>query len=174
MLGKNKKMDSCKDLDYTAKAHKIIEEAYPIMLSYAKRITACRSPEDVVQTAILIGLEKSDVMVKSPNPTGWLINTLRFCLKKEITAQLRADSSESLNYDNTSEPISQDPEFERIILLRETCLKYITEEDWGLLYDSSVQGFSTKDLSEKYKLSTMACRTRMTRARQILRRKILC
>ena len=65
----------------------------------------------------------------------------------------------------------REPAFEGFTLLQETCRKYLSEEDWELLYKKS-QGYTSKELAEEYSMRESACKMRISRAKALLRSKV--
>jgi RNA polymerase sigma-70 factor (ECF subfamily) len=51
------------------------------------RIRHNEDAEDVVEETLLIAWKRIDVLIVSPNPGGWLYNTLKNCIKKHFVSK---------------------------------------------------------------------------------------
>lgn len=140
---------------------------YGVLLRYAQTVKKNESGEDMVQETFLIASCRIDVLRGSPNPAGWLMRTLQNVLRKSF----RKEAPLSLDEDKLIQDQPREPAFEGFTLLQETCMSYLSEEDWELLYKKS-QGYTSKELAEEYSMRESACKMRISRAKALLRSKV--
>ena len=140
---------------------------YGVLLKYAQTAGKGGTGEDMVQEAFLITSSRIDAVRESSNPAGWLMRTLQNVLRKAFCKEVSLSLDDAI----ASQEPSQEPAFEGFTLLSESCRKYLSEEDWELLYKKS-QGYTSKELAEEYSLRESACKMRISRARALLRTKV--
>lgn len=140
---------------------------YRALLKYAQTAGRGGAGEDMVQEAFLIASSRIDAVRESPNPAGWLMRTLQNVLRKALCKEAPIPLDDAI----AGQESSQEAAFEGFTLLSESCRKYLSEEDWELLYKKS-QGYTSKELAEEYSLRESACKMRISRARALLRTKV--
>lgn len=140
---------------------------YAALMKYAQTVCKGASCEDFVQETFLIASTKAGAVRESPNPAGWLMRTLQNVLKKALSKSAPISFEDGMSCQKES----YEPAFEGFTLLSETCRRYLSEEDWELLYKKS-QGYTSKELAEEYNLRESACKMRLSRARSMLREKL--
>lgn len=146
----------------------LFADNYWNLLKYAKSVGRGISGEDMVQETFLIASSRIEAVRASPNPGGWLMRTLQNLLRKPICKEIPLPPEEIF----ASQESYSTPAFESHMLLTESCRKYLSAEDWALLYKKS-QGYTFRELANEYSLSESACKMRISRAKAILRSKII-
>lgn len=146
---------------------KLFKAEYENMVAFANHILGDFNLADVaVQDTFLIALQKPDKLFESPNPTGWLYNTIKhvilhierdrnYLYKRNVS--LYDISAESASYEDTYSEIS--PEVRQ-------------SDEWKLLTLFYIEGYSIRELAKKYDISEDACKSRLKRAREKLRNQL--
>ena len=140
---------------------------YSVLLRYAQTAGKTGTGEDMVQETFLIASSRITAVRESPNPAGWLMRTIQNVLRKAFCQE----AALSLEEDVFVQDQPRETAFEGFTLLQETCRKYLSEEDWELLYKKS-QGYTSKELAEEYSMRESACKMRISRAKALLRSKV--
>lgn len=140
---------------------------YSVLLRYAQTAGKAGAGEDMVQETFLIASSRITAVRESPNPAGWLMRTMQNVLRKAFCQEAVL----SLDEDVFAQSQPSEPAFEGFALLQETCRKYLSEEDWELLYKKS-QGYTSKELAAEYSIRESACKMRISRAKALLRSKV--
>lgn len=140
---------------------------YNNLLRYSKRILLNDGlAEDAVQDTFQIAMRKLDKFIASPNPVGWLYETLKYVLKHAQRDKQR--------YIRMMVPLDLIPE-ERIsseeIMLKLTTL-YGDDEEMKLLILFYGYGFKVKELADMLGISEAACKMRIRRGREHKKQRI--
>lgn len=145
-------------------------EMYGLLFLYA-----CNSfgdealAEEAIQEAFRIACMKPDDFLSSPNPRGWIINTLKYTMqnmrrnrdknKKLLTKYLaNRDSSAAFSKDRLSLEVMYG--------------NVANSEEFRLIKELAVEGKSHREIARSRGISVDACRKRVQRAKAFLRRKI--
>lgn len=114
------------------------------------------------QDAFHTACEKIDDLMDSPNPIGWLKNTVRNTARNMIKIRNRQIklffSIEELSY----EALATVPD-ETTTDLMEECAKLVSETDLYLLKRIAVDGASYIEMAEELGITMWACRKRVQR-----------
>lgn len=146
---------------------KLFREEYENLLGFAGNVLRDDNLANVaVQETFLIALRKVDKLIDSPNPTGWLYNTI-----KNIILHIERDRNYLYKrnislYDAYPEAVSHQDTYSEI------GTEIQQSEEWRLLTEFYVEGYSIKELALKYSISVDACKSRLKRAREKLRNKL--
>ena len=116
--------------------------------------------ETAVQETFVTAARKIDSLLSSPNPTGWLYNTLNYTIK-QIQRERLASLRRYVALDDAPEP-SQDAD-------EPSELDLETNEDLRLFKRYYIEGYSLKELAAELGISVPALKMRMTRARKRLK-----
>ena len=143
---------------------------YSVLLRYAQTAGKAGAGEDMVQETFLIASSRITAVRESPNPAGWLLRPWR-TMQNVLRKAFCQEAVLSLDEDVFAQGQPSEPAFEGFALLQETCRKYLSEEDWELLYKKS-QGYTSKELAAEYSIRESACKMRISRAKALLRSKV--
>lgn len=146
-------------------------QMYDLLISYALSSLQSESlAEEAVQEAFRIACMKSDALLTSPNPKGWMINTLKYTIANQkrtrtaatrvLAAYMSAQSQELL--------VSEDS-----IKLEVMYQNVADSEEFQLLKEMAIEGRSHLEMAEKRGISVAACKKRVQRAKDFLKKKIL-
>lgn len=145
--------------DNIDKIEYLYRNEYSAMLRYARRVLSNEGlAEDAVQDTFQIAINKPEKLLDSPNPTGWLYETLKNVLmhalrdRKKLQMMIPEDSV-------PERELSTDD-----LILRLTTL-YGDDEEMRLLIMFYVYGYRAKELAKMLGISEAACKMRIRRAR---------
>lgn len=158
-------------MDINEKYLKFIETLYiknaSLLFNYANIILSNASlAEEAVQETFVITCIKQHALENSPNPEGWLMNTLKnvcrniqknrnYYLSRILSLNESVLGTTALESDNLWETNVQD---------------FISKEDFMILKKIILDGYSYKDLAKELGISLEACKKRAQRAKQRFRK----
>jgi len=125
--------------------------------------------EEAVQETFQIACQKPDKLCESLNPKGWLVNTLKYTIRnmKRRREHARQVLSGYLVKQQEDGTYSED----------KLCLQLMYEdlaytEEFKLLKEMVIDGKSHLEMAKARGITVNACKKRVQRAKEILRRKI--
>ena len=158
-------------MDINEKYLKFIETLYiknaSLLFNYANIILSNASlAEEAVQETFVIACIKQHALENSPNPEGWLMNTLKnvcrniqknrnYYLSRILSLNESVLGTTALESDNLWETNVQD---------------FISKEDFMILKKIILDGYSYKDLAKELGISLEACKKRAQRTKQRFRK----
>lgn len=157
----------------TSDQHKRIEvfylEMYDQLFLYAQNALKNESlAEEAIQETFRIVCTKPEDLLSSPNPKGWIINTLKYTMQNMRRNRDRTNAL--LNQylaTYTSDAFSEDR-----IPLEVTYENVAYSEEFRLIKEMAVEGKSHLEMAQSRGISVAACKKRVQRAKEFLRRKI--
>lgn len=158
----------------TAEQRKSIEalyiELYDRLMAYARSSLENESlAEEAIQDTFRIACMKPDVLLTSPNPKGWLVLTLKNTIQN--TRRSRANAGKLLvayaAVQGDEVAISEDK-----LRLEVTYGNLASSEEFKLIKEMAVDGKSHLEMAQARGISVEACKKRVQRAKEFLRRKI--
>ena len=157
----------------TSDQHKRIEvfylEMYDQLFLYAQNALKNESlAEEAIQETFRIVCTKPEDLLSSPNPKGWIINTLKYTMQNMRRNRDRTNAL--LNQylaTYTSDAFSEDR-----IPLEVTYENVAHSEEFQLIKEMVVEGKSHLEMAQARGISVDACKKRVQRAKEFLRRKI--
>ena len=157
----------------TSDQHKRIEvfylEMYEQLFIYAQNALKNESlAEEAIQEAFRIVCTKPEDLLSSPNPKGWIINTLKYTMQNMRRNRDRTNAL--LNQylaTYTSDAFSEDR-----IPLEVTYENVAHSEEFRLIKEMAVEGKSHLEMAQSRGILVDACKKRVQRAKEFLRRKI--
>jgi len=155
---------------YKLEIERLYLQLYPLLFEYARSSLSSDSlAEEAVQDTFRIACQKPEAMLNSPNPEGWIMNTLKNVLKNTIRNQnisrrilLDYFASNLNDITVTNDRVGLEILYEDIADL----------EEFKMVKAMALEGKSYLEMSQDLGLSMAACRKRMQRARETLRKKI--
>lgn len=155
----------------TPEQNKFIDELfraeYENLFRFAYNTLVDENLADVaIQDAFLIALRKPDALCASPKPVGWIYNTMKNVIKHierdrdylyKKTVSWHDGIDESATYTDT---------------YSEVHLAVCESAEWKLLTQFYIEGYSMKELAERYGISVDAIKSRLKRARVKMREKL--
>jgi RNA polymerase sigma-70 factor (ECF subfamily) len=142
---------------------------YDLLFIYARNAFDNESlAEEAIQETFRIVCMKPDDLLSRPNPKGWIINTLKYTIQNMkrsrdkanvlLTQYLAANSSVAFSEDRIS--------------LEVTYENVARSEEFSLIKEMAVDGRSHLEMAQSRGISVAACKKRVQRAKEFLRRKI--
>lgn len=157
----NENRDKNKIIEYYYKSE------YNNLLRYAKRILMNDGlAEDAVQDTFQIAMKKLDKFTASPNPVGWLYETLKYVLK-----HAQRDRQKYIRMMVPLELIPEESISASEIMLKLTTL-YGDDDEMKLLILFYGYGFRVQELADMLGITEGACKMRIRRARANQKKKI--
>ena len=155
---------------YKLEIERLYLQLYPLLFEYARSSLSSDSlAEEAVQETFRIACQKPEAMINSPNPEGWIMNTLKNVLKNTIRNQnisrrilLDYFASNINDITVTNDRVGLEILYEDVADL----------EEFKMVKAMALEGKSYLEMSQELGISMAACRKRMQRARETLRKKI--
>lgn len=143
-------------------------QMYHFMFEYGNSILSSESlAEEAIQEVFRIACQKSDAVHDSPNPQGWMVNTLKNVISNMLKSQAaanRAMASYAMN--NIEEMI---PDHIQVDLLFNDIAD---TEEFRIMKEMTISGRGYPELAKERGISVEACRKRVQRAKEFLKKKI--
>ena len=146
-------------------------EMYAMLMAYAQAALAQDSlAEEAVQETFRIACEKVAVLLSSPNPRGWLVNTLKFSIsniksKRRAAQRLMEEYQEAVQLHTRA--------FTEDIVPVEMLYEDLSHtEEFQLLTELAIEGKSHKEMAESRGISVSTCKKRVQRAKEYLKKKL--
>ena len=144
-------------------------EMYDRLFIYARSALDNESlAEEAIQETFRIVCMKPEDLLSSPNPKGWIVNTLKYTIQNMkrsrdkanvlLTQYLAANSSVAFSEDRIS--------------LEVTYENVARSEEFSLIKEMAVDGRSHLEMAQSRGISVAVCKKRVQRAKEFLRRKI--
>jgi len=155
---------------YKLEIERLYLQLYPLLFEYARSSLSSDSlAEEAVQDTFRIVCQKPEAMINSPNPEGWIMNTLKNVLKNTIRNQ-NISRRILLDYfaSNINDITVTNDRVELEILYEDVA----DLEEFKMVKAMALEGKSYLEMSQDLGISMAACRKRMQRARETLRKKI--
>lgn len=139
-------------------------EMYFLLFAYARNMLSDRSlAEEAVQDTFRIACAKADKLLFSPNPKGWLLNTLKNVIKNKIRSQMYLRNI--LELDENVIPGNSD------VLDIDFMYSDLTHsEDYKLLKKIALDKYSMLEAAKEIGISVEACKKRVQRAKKKLKK----
>lgn len=156
--------------DQSVKIEKFYLEMREFLLSYAQSALDNRAlAEEAVQETFRIVCLKADEFFASPNPKGWIIKTLKYTIKNTKRSRDSATLllTQYLETNGKGVTFSEDP-----INLELTYGNVAHSEEFQLIREMAVEGKSHLEMAQARGISVDACKKRVQRAKEFLRKKI--
>ena len=157
-------------LEQQEKIEALYKELFGKMMLYAMRFLNNETlAEEAVQETFRVACQKPNQVCESHNPQGWLVNALRNTvrdMRREQAAALalveRYASAQPAKVTATEEGLRLELQYENVA----------QSEEFRLLVEWAVEGHSHAQLAADRGISVDACKKRLQRAKEILRKKI--
>ena len=145
-------------------------EMYDRFFLYAQNVLKNESlEEEAIQEAFRNVCTKPEDLLSSPNPKGWIINTLKYTMQNMRRSRARANVllAQYLAAHSNSDAFSEDRSS-----LEVTYENVAHSEEFQLIKEMAVEGKSHLEMAQSRGISVAACKKRVQRAKEFLRRKI--
>ena len=157
-----------------AQQNRKIKELYSEMFEKMKAYACCSLDndalaEEAVQETFCIACQKPEQLCESVNPRGWLVQTLKYTIRnmQSNRATAKRIMEEYLMAQIKDFSFSEDRPDLRILYedIADT-------EEFKLLHEMAIEGRSHLEMANSLGISVSACKKRVQRAKETLRRKI--
>jgi len=151
-----------------------IEELYLEMFE-KMRIYACCSldneslAEEAVQETFRIACQKPEQLCESPNPQGWLVQTLKYTICNIKSSQATAKRVVEKYLTTQFQDLSFSEDRPDLNVLYENVAD---TEEFKLLAEMAIEGKSHLEMANSRGISVSACKKRVQRAKETLRKKM--
>ena len=157
-----------------AEQNRKIEELYHGMFEKMKVYACCSLDnealaEEAVQETFRIACQKPEQFCKSVNPRGWLIQTLKYTICNIQSSRATAKRIVEKYLMTQIEDFSFSVDSLDLHILYENV---VDTEEFKLLAEMAIEGRSHLEMANSRGISVSACKKRVQRAKETLRRKI--
>lgn len=157
-----------------AKQSRRIEELYLEMFDKMKRYACCSLEnealaEEAVQETFSIACQKPEQLCESANPQGWLVKTLKYTI---CNIKSNRDTAKRLveKYLMTQ---AQEFSFSEDQLELNVLYENVADtEEFKILAEMAIEGRSHLEMAKSRGISVSACKKRVQRAKETLRKRI--
>lgn len=155
---------------YKSEIERLYLKLYAFLFEYARSALPTDAlAEEAVQDTFQIACQKPEAVLRSPNPEGWIVNTLKNVLKNTIRQQ---NISRRILLDYFASNIDDITVTDDRVKL-EILYKNVADlEEFKMIKAMALEGKSYLEISRELGISVAACRKRMQRAREKLRKKM--
>lgn len=155
---------------YRERIEQLYIEMYDKLIAYARSSLDVESlAEEAVQETFRIACQKPDALFDCPNPQGWLVITLKNTIRNIKSNRATAKRIVELYL------LDQAKEFaihEDAISLRIQYDDIAHTEEFKLLYEMTIEGQSHAEMAQARGISISACKKRVQRAKELLKKKL--
>ena len=158
----------------TSDQHEKIEafylQMYELLFIYAQNALDSQSlAEEAIQETFRIVCTKPEALLSSPNPKGWIINTLKNTIQNMKHRRDRANRflMQYIAVHGSSVAFSEDR-----ISLEVSYENVAHSEEFRLIKELAVDGKSHLEMAQSRGITVAACKKRVQRAKEFLQRKI--
>lgn len=154
---------------YRKQIEDLYRKMYSLLFEYARSALPNDSlAEEAVQDTFRVACQKPEALWESPNPEGWLVKTLKNVIYNTVSSRTMTVRLLKDYIHLRLNEISASEDLEEI----ETQYGDIAEsEELKLLKEMALEGKSYLEMAQERGISVVACRKRMQRAREFLRKK---
>ena len=155
---------------YRERISELYLELYDRLMIFARNSLESESlAEEAVQEAFRIACQKPEALFNSPNPQGWLVltlkNTIRNIRRNRATAK-RIVGAYLL------EQVESVAVHEDTISLKMQYQDLADSEEFKLLYEMAIEGRSHTEMAQARGVTVSACKKRVQRAKELLKKKM--
>lgn len=148
---------------------KLYLEMFDMLMAYARASLENEAlAEEAVQETFRIACLKPDDLMTCPNPKGWIINTLKYTIQNSrrsrdkamilLTEYMASHNEEAFSEDRVS--------------LEVTYGNIAQTEEFQLIRELALEGRSHLEMAQKRGISVAACKKRVQRAKEFLKKRI--
>ena len=148
----------------------LYDKNYDFLVSYAwgslKNISLA---EEAAQEAFAIACEKPDQVCNSPNPDGWMVNTLKNVIQN---MERRRRAAEKVVTDCLGDKLDVLPAQADQLDIKLLYSDVADTEEFRIMVALGLEGMSMLELAEELGISYSAAKKRAERARKIMQKRI--
>lgn len=156
--------------EYGERIEQLYFEMYDMLLSYARCSFEEKSlAEEAVQETFQIACQKPDQLCGSANPKDWLVNTLKFTIRNMKRSREHARQILSIYLIAQNDHVAYSEDNLPLQLMYEDIAN---SEEFKLIKEMAIDGKSHLEMAKARGISVNACKKRVQRAKETLRRRI--
>ena len=145
-------------------------EMYDMMMLFARsNLESEAVAEEAIQETFRIACQKPASLCDSPNPQGWLVNTLRNTVLNMLRSRATAKRVVEYYLIGESKEFAVSEDHLSFNILYEDL---VDTEEFRLLSEMVLEGRSHEEMAASRGISISACKKRVQRAKRFLQRKI--
>lgn len=149
---------------------KLYDEEYQHLMSFARSALGnAVLAEEAVQEIFAVACERVERLCQSPNPRGWLVNTLKFVIRN---LERRRKVAEKVVTDSLGDRLDLLSAPSDHVDLKLLYGNVADTEEFQLMMSIGVEGMSFIEIAEEQGVSVSTVKKRAERARRILQRRI--
>ena len=155
---------------YSREIDRLYLQMYAKLFEYARSSLSSDSlAEEAVQDTFIIACQKPEALCNSPNPEGWIFNTLKNVLSNTVRHQNIAKRILLNYFASNAQNVSVSDDRANLEILYED----IADTDaFQLVKEMALEGKSYAEMADERGISIVTCRKRMERAKKALQKKI--
>lgn len=155
---------------YKKEIERLYVQLYTKLFEYARSSLSSDSlAEEAVQDAFQIACQKPEALFGSPNPEGWMVNTLKNVIRNTLRSQNIARRILLGYFASNIDDLTVSTDRIGLEILYDDIVDL---EEFKLVKEFALDGKSYLDMSQELGITVAACRKRMQRARETLQKKI--
>lgn len=145
-------------------------EMYDMLLIYARNsLDEDSLAEEAVQETFRIACQKPEHLFESPNPKGWLVNTL----KNVIRNMKRSRKSAQMLLSKYLAVQTKEIAFSETKVSLEVMYENVADtEEFKLIKEMAIDGRSHLEMATDRGITVAACKKRVQRAKETLQKKL--
>ena len=120
--------------------------------------------EEAVQESFRIACMKPEALIRSDNPVGWMVNTMKHAVRNIKRTQLRRRIGATLSLDDDEVFLAQSGRPDEYADVEFSDL--MTDEEYRMLKWHVLLDVSIKDIAETMDISEEACKKRIQRTKK--------
>ena len=155
---------------YRKEIDRLYLQMYSMLFEYARSsLSNDALAEEAVQDTFMIACQKPEALCGSPNPEGWLFNTLKYVISNTFRRQNIAKRIFLDYFSSNVKDISVSSDRVGLEILYDDIADL---EEFKLLKEMALEGRSYLEMAKDRGITVSTCRKRVERARKVLQKKI--
>ena len=156
--------------EFSNKIEQLYLEMYDMLFTYASNTFQEESlAEEAVQETFHTACRKAERLCSSQNPKGWLVQTLKFTIQNMRRSRENARQLLSDYLVDQQEKWAASEDNLDLLLLYEDLSR---SEEFRLVKELAINGRSLPEMAQDRGISVSACKKRVQRAKEVLRKKM--
>lgn len=155
---------------YRERISELYLELYDRLMIFARNSLESESlAEEAVQEAFRIACQKPEALFNSPNPQGWLVLTLKNTIRN---IRCNRATAKRIVGAYLLEQVESVAVHEDTISLKMQYQDLADSEEFKLLYEMAIEGRSHREMAQARGITVSACKKRVQRAKELLKKKM--
>lgn len=156
--------------EFSDKIEALYMELYDRLKVYADNLLSSEAlAEEAVQETFRIACQKPESVFTSPNPQGWIFNTLKFTIRNIRSSQASAQRLLERYALTQSQELTGSPDHIDVDILYENVAD---SEEFQILKEFAIEKRSHEEMATKRGITISACKKRVQRAKEKLQQKL--